>query len=67
VFGVTEVTLGAAVSVNVGPPVLGTPPAAVTTTDPFAPAGTTAVMLLVVQLLNDVAGMVPNFTALPVP
>jgi len=66
-FDVTELTLGTDVSVNVGPPVLDTPPAAVTTTAPFAPAGTTAVTLLVVQLVNDVAGMVPNFTALPVP
>ena len=54
-------------SVKAGAPVLETPPTAVTTTAPFAPDGTTAVTLLVVQLLNDVAGMVPNFTALPVP
>src|SRR6266700_2679887 len=65
--GAIEVMLAADVSVNVGPAGLETPPAAVTTTAPFAPAGTTAVTLLVVQLLNDVAGTVPNFTALPVP
>jgi hypothetical protein len=68
VFGVRLVMLGAAVTVNVGPAGLETPPAVVTTTDPVvAPAGTTAVMLLVVQLLIDVAAILPNFTALPVP
>ena len=67
-FGVRLVMLGADVTVNVGPAGLETPPAAVTTTDPVvAPAGTTAVMLLVVQLVIDVAGVAPNFTALPAP
>jgi hypothetical protein len=68
VFGVRLVMLGADVTVNVGPAGLETPPAAVTTTDPVvAPAGTTAVMLLVVQLVIDVAGVPLNFTPLPVP
>jgi len=66
VFGVTDVTLGAGVTVNVGPAGLDTPPAAVTTIAP-AVAGTTAVILFVVQLVIDVAGVLPNFTALPVP
>jgi hypothetical protein len=68
VLGVRLVMLGADVTVNVGPAGLETPPAAVTTTDPVvAPAGTMAVMLLVVQLVIDVAGVPLNFTALPVP
>jgi hypothetical protein len=68
VLGVRLVMLGADVTVNVGPAGLETPPSAVTTTDPVvAPAGTTAVMLLVVQLVIDVAGVPLNFTALPVP
>jgi hypothetical protein len=59
--------LGAGVTVN-GIPALCTPPAAVITTLPeTAPDGTTAVMLLVVQLLIDAAATLPNFTALPVP
>jgi len=59
--------LGAGVTVN-GTPELCTPPASVTTTLPETAAdGTTAVMLLVVQLVIDVTGMLPNFTALPVP
>jgi len=68
VFGVNEVTLGADTTVNVGPAGLVTPPAAVTVTAPVtAPDGTTAVMLLVVQLVIDVAGVLPKLTALPVP
>ena len=67
-FGVTEVTLGAVVTVNVGPAGLETPPAAVTVIGPVvAVPGTTAVMLLVVQLVIDVAAMPLNLTALPVP
>ena len=68
VVGAIEVMLGADVTVNVGPAGLETPPAAVTVTAPVtAPDGTTAVMLLVVQLVIDVVGVLPNFTALPVP
>ena len=67
-LGVRLVMLGADVTVNVVPAGLETPPAAVTTTDPVvAPAGTTAVMLLVVQLVIDVAGTPLNVTALPAP
>jgi len=67
-FGVSDVTLGADVTVNVGPAGLDTPPAAVTVIGPVvAVPGTTAVMLLAVQLVIVVAAMPLNFTALPVP
>jgi hypothetical protein len=60
------VMLGAAVTVNVVPP-LATPPAAVTTTLPVvAPLGTVAVMLLAPQLVIVVAVVPLNFT-LPFP
>ncbi len=66
VFGVNEVILGAAVTVNVTPE-LAMPPAAVTTTLPVvAPLGTVAVMLLAPQLVIVVALVPLNFT-LPFP
>jgi hypothetical protein len=66
VFGVNEVMLGAAVTVNVTPE-LATPPAAVTTTLPVvAPLGTVAVMLFAPQLVIVVALVPLNFT-LPFP
>jgi len=69
VGGVNNVILGGgSVTVNVGPVVLETPPAAVTATGPVvAVPGTTAVMLLVVQLVVEVAGVPLKLTALPVP
>ncbi len=66
VLGVSDVMLGAEVTVNVTP-LLATPPAAVTTTLPVvAPVGTVAVMLVAVQLVIVVALVPLNFT-LPVP
>jgi len=66
VFGVSDVMLGAAVTVK-GTPELATPPAAVTTTLPVvAPLGTVAVMLLAPQLVIVVALTPLNFT-LPFP
>jgi len=66
VFGVSDVMLGAAVTVNVTP-LLATPPAAVTTTLPVvAPLGTVAVMLDAPQLVIVVALVPLNFT-LPFP
>src|SRR5260221_8493292 len=65
--GVRLVIVGATATVKFTP-LLATPPAAVTTTLPeTAPEGTTTVMLLLVQPVIDVTGMLPNFTALPVP
>jgi len=66
VLGVSDVMLGAAVTVNVTP-LLATPPAAVTTTLPVvAPVGTLAVMLVAPQLVIVVALVPLNFT-LPFP
>jgi len=66
VFGVNDVMLGTAVTVNVTPE-LAIPPAAVTTTLPVvAPLGTVAVMLLAPQLVIVVALTPLNFT-LPFP
>jgi len=66
VLGVSDVMLGAAVTVNVTP-LLATPPAAVTTTLPVAaPVGTVAVMLDAPQLVIVVALVPLNFT-LPFP
>src|SRR5208283_699975 len=66
VFGVSDVMLGAAVTVNVTP-LLATPPAAVTTTLPVvAPVGTVAVMLDAPQLVIVVA-LVPLNLTLPFP
>ena len=66
VLGVSDVMLGAAVTVNVTP-LLATPPAAVTTTLPVvAPVGTLAVMLVAAQLVIVVALVPLNFT-LPFP
>src|SRR6266480_2862330 len=66
VFGVNDVIIGAAVTVNVTP-ALATPPAAVTTTFPLvAPLGTVAVMLLAPQFVIVVALVPLNFT-LPFP
>ena len=64
-FGLRLLIAGAGVTVNVTPPD-DTPPAAVTTTFPVvAPAGTTATMLLALQLV--IVAVVPlNFT-LPLP
>src|SRR6266480_3574502 len=65
-FGVNDVIIGAAVTVNVTP-ALATPPAAVTTTFPLvAPLGTVAVMLLAPQFVIVVALVPLNFT-LPFP
>jgi hypothetical protein len=66
VLGVSDVMLGAVVTVNVTP-LLATPPAAVTTTLPVAaPVGTVAVMLEAAQLVIVVALVPLNFT-LPFP
>ena len=60
--GVKLLIVGGTATVKLTP-LLATPPAAVTTTLPdIAPDGTKAVMLLVVQLLIDVAVMLPNVT-----
>src|SRR5579864_1127062 len=65
-FGVRLLILGAPVTVK-ETPVLAIPPAAVTTTLPvIAPAGTTAVMLVALQFVIDVAAVPLNFT-LPLP
>src|SRR6266513_5342510 len=65
-FGVNDVIIGAAATVNVTP-ALATPPAAVTTTFPLvAPLGTVAVMLLAPQFVIVVALVPLNFT-LPFP
>ena len=65
VFGESPVMLGAPVTVNWTPP-LCTPPAAVTTTLPVvAPAGTDAVMLLLLQELMLAAE--PLNVTLPLP
>jgi hypothetical protein len=67
VLGVSDVMLGAGVTVKLLPP-LATPPAAVTTTLPVvAPLATVAVMLVFVQLVIVVAGIPLKVTALPVP
>jgi hypothetical protein len=66
VLGVSDVMLGAEVTVSVTP-LLATPPAAVTTTLPVvAPVGTVAVMLVAAQLVIVVALVPLNFT-LPLP
>src|SRR5579864_8278164 len=62
VLGVRLVMPGADVTVN-DTPALATPPAAVTTTLPeFAPVGTTAVMLVALQLVMVVAWVPPKVT-----
>jgi SepF-like predicted cell division protein (DUF552 family) len=58
--GVNEVIVGAGINVN--PDKLAVPPGVVTETEPEAPDATTAVIVVELTTLNEVAAVPPNVT-----